>query len=49
MVLVNLLRHSWLGLLAILPATVLARLDGWARRQAEARAQRRLRSLLPRG
>jgi hypothetical protein len=46
MLLANLLRHAWLGLLAVLPAALLARLDGWARRQAAARAQRRLR---PRG
>jgi hypothetical protein len=49
MVLVNLLRQAWLGLLASLPARVLARLDGWARQQAERRAERRLRSLQPRG
>jgi hypothetical protein len=49
MVTVNLLRHAWLGLLAVLPPGLLARLDGWARRQAEARAERRLRNLRPRG
>jgi hypothetical protein len=49
MILVNLLRDAWVGLLAVLPVSLLARLDGWARRQAEARAERRLRSLRPRG
>jgi hypothetical protein len=47
-ILVNVLRHAWLGLLAALPASLLARLDGWARRQAEARAERRLSRLRPR-
>ncbi len=49
MMLANLLRGAWLALLAVLPAGLLARLDGWARRQAEARAKRRLRTLQPRG
>jgi len=34
-------RRSWHWLLGALPAPVLARLDGWARRQAQRRAERR--------
>ena len=34
-------RRTWQGLLGALPAPLLARLDGWARRQAQHRAERR--------
>jgi hypothetical protein len=49
MMLANLLRSAWLALLAVLPASLLSRLDSWARRQAEVRVERRLRTLRPRG
>jgi hypothetical protein len=39
------LRQAWVGLLAILPRRLLAQLDGWARRHAERRAERRLAAL----
>jgi hypothetical protein len=38
-------RRAWAGLLAALPPQVLARLDGWARRSAQSRADRRRRAL----
>lgn len=45
MLLLRAARIGWLGLLAVLPAPVLARLDGWARREAQRRAERRRRRL----
>jgi len=39
-------RPAWQALLAVLPGPVLRSLDGWAQRQALARAERRRRSLL---
>lgn len=44
--LIVLARRAWQGLLALLPTPVLRGLDGWAQRQALARAERRRRSLL---
>lgn len=38
-------RSAWLRLLGLLPRPLLARLDGWARSQAERRAERRRRAL----
>ncbi|MFL6695365.1 MAG: hypothetical protein ACJ8GO_20640 [Ramlibacter sp.] len=38
-------RRAWQGLLAALPPQVLRWLDGWASRQAQARAARRRRAL----
>lgn len=45
MLLLRAVRLVWRGLLAALPAPVLARLDGWARRQARRKAQRRRQRL----
>lgn len=39
-------RRLWRALLAALPAPVLRSLDGWAQREALARAERRRRALL---
>ena len=39
-------RLGWSGLLAAMPGPMIARLDGWARRHAQKRAQRRLERLL---
>ncbi|MGZ5846629.1 MAG: hypothetical protein ACXWJJ_04070 [Ramlibacter sp.] len=39
-------RRAWEVLLALLPGPVLRGLDGWAQRQALARAERRRRALL---
>ena len=41
-----LVRQAWTGLLAGLPRPLLARLDGWAERQARRRADKRRRALL---
>lgn len=38
---VAVLRGAWRGALALTPAPVLAALDGWARRKAQASAERR--------
>lgn len=45
MLLLRAVRRGWQGVLAVLPAAVLARLDGWARRDAQRRAERRRRRL----
>lgn len=34
-------RRSWEGLLAVMPRRLLQRLDAWAQREAQARADRR--------
>ncbi len=39
-------RLGWSGLLAAMPGPMIARLDAWARRHAQERAQRRLQRLL---
>ena len=46
MLLPLLTRRAWEGLLAALPRRVLHGLDGWARRRAAARADRRRRALI---
>lgn len=38
-------RRGWEGLLAAMPRTLLRRLDAWAQRRAQARADRRRRLL----
>jgi hypothetical protein len=38
---VTLARQAWEAVLAVMPRTVLRRLDDWARRHAQARAERR--------
>lgn len=40
-----LVRRGWEGLLAAMPRPLLMRLDAWAQRQAQARADRRRRLL----
>ena len=44
--LVSFARQAWVAVLDGMPRTVLRRLDGWARRHAQARAERRRRHLL---
>ena len=39
-------RLGWRSLLAAMPGPMIARLDAWARRHAQKRAQRRLQRLL---
>jgi hypothetical protein len=45
MLLLRAARFGWRGLLALMPAFILSRLDGWARREALRRAERRRRRL----
>ena len=45
MLLLGAIRRGWQGLLAALPAPVLARLDAWARREAQRKAERRRQRL----
>jgi hypothetical protein len=45
MLLLRATRWGWRGLLAAMPAPVLAWLDGWAQRQAHRKAQRRRKRL----
>ena len=45
MLLLRAARLMWRGLLAALPAPVLARLDGWAQAQAQRKARRRRQRL----
>lgn len=44
--LATLVRQAWVAVLAVLPGTVLGRLDTWARRHAQARAERRRQHLM---
>jgi hypothetical protein len=45
-VLVTLARRAWVAVLDVMPRAVLQRLDAWARRHAQQRAERRRRQLM---